>query len=572
MGNLIDEISNGRLDPLLEIYRRRKLANSRPALRGDADIGARETPSPSGSSLNLGIFIKLASVFLVITAFLAVAGFAAFKSALQRAADLRSHLESLKEVSGLGQAVSVDFSVSQPNIVQLVVNFDHDLIRSIKTTSDEGETWCELYPLPATASGFLIPSGEARHEFALPRPQSGERDFTVTVRTEFAPTVVEAFPEYATSDYTDLKGFFRLTSTGIAKLIRSEDAIAPVPEISMCLIPMASEGWELDSSTQASADLTNDRADGALVNSFKLNEVGHYLLTRHAIPGSTASNPSASLKKLTVIELELFWGGDAPVTLEPRLCDNQNRIIGIAKLIEPSTRWQTLRIPISLLAGYFGISNFDIDHVQRLDIALARKTSFESASGSIKFRKIELVGTTKLEPFTPQEPLGTMASLSLEPRIWTPSTGFMAGISLSGKQDLLDCKLALPYDKTHGLPWANIEAKLPEQDFSKLIAVEIDLMWNGSGPVTLEPKLVTTPEGHTYGRHVRIKSSTELQTVRIYAHDLRYYWSLVPGSAKTATFDRHKLSVFSLGMSLKAHNQGVDGTMSIRAIRLLGTP
>ena len=572
MAKLIDRNSAGSLDSLLGVYRQQKLAHSKQGIRGAGTVEVREPPAHHGSNFTGRISIRLASIFLVIIAFLAVAGFAAFKSALQRAADLRSHLESLKKVSGLAQAVSVDFNISQPNFVQLAVNFDHDLVRSIKTTSDEGETWCELYPAPATAPGFLIPSGETRHEFALPMPQSGERDFAVTVRTEFAPAVIEAFPEYATSEFTDIRGAFRLSSTGITKLIRSEDTGTDEPEISMCLIPMAFETWELDSSTQASADLSNDGDDGALVNSFRLNEVGHYILSRHAIPGSTASDPSASLKKLTVIELELFWDGDSAITLEPRLSDNQNKIIGIAKLIEPSTRWQTLRIPISSLAGYFGISNFDIDHVQRLDIALARKTSFEAASGSIKFRRIELIGTTKLEPFAPQEPLQTIVGLSLEPGFWSPATGFMGGISLSGKQDLLDCKLTLPYDETKGLPWANIETKLPERDLSRLTAIEIDLVWKGSGPITLEPKLATTPEGHTYGRYIRVKPSADIQTVRIYAHDLRYYWSLVPGSAKTATFDRRKLGVFSMGMSLRAYNQSVDGMLSIRAIHLLGTP
>jgi hypothetical protein len=90
--------------------------------------------------------------------------------------------------------------------------------------------------------------------------------------------------------------------------------------------------------------------------------------------------------------------------------------------------------------------------------------------------------------------------------------------------------------------------------------------------MTLEPKLSGTPQGHTYGRYVRVKPGREVQTLRIYTNELRYFWSIKPSSRETTTFDRRSLNAFGLGISLKAQSQNVQGTLSVRAIRFLGTP
>lgn len=517
------------------------------------------------------LFVPAVAAALLLCLFLATAGFVTFRSAFEQAARLRARLGALREASGLSGAVRVDFDASQPNIAMLAVSCNPSLVRAIQATSDDGATWSQIYPATVPGGGLLIPSGDIRHEFVLPRPSSGEINYTVLVRAEYAAEVVKAFPEYSMSDHTDIKGLFRVSSEGITRLIASEEDAAVEPEIQACQISEESAGWELDGSPRASASLSNDPADGALVQDFELPGVGEYTLLRHSVPGAVPGDPSSSLRKVTAVEFELFWDGSGPVTLEPRLCDHRNKILGITRFIEPTSRWQTIRIPVSSLTEYFGATQFDINHVQRLDLAIARKASDECASGSAKLRRIRFRGTAELHPFELPADLVTICDLSLAASAWEQTASSTGRIAVSSDEDALVCAVTLPFDESGGLPWGNLRAQLPEEAYARLAAVDIRLMWQGSGPITLEPKLTVGPEKHTYGRYVRVKPAAGVQTVRVWLHELRYFWSDPPGSMRVATLDRSAANAFSIGVSLKAHTQTVRGSLRIEAVRFLGS-
>ena len=130
MADLDDRNDDLDFDRWLDVYRQHKLANSRAALRGFADVVAEETRGPSGTRVRL--VVKLASISGVVAVSLAIAGFVTFNSTLRQAANLRHRLESLREISGLDRAVTVDFQVSQPNMAKLTVDFNPDLVRSMK--------------------------------------------------------------------------------------------------------------------------------------------------------------------------------------------------------------------------------------------------------------------------------------------------------------------------------------------------------------------------------------------------------------------------------------------------------
>jgi hypothetical protein len=406
----------------------------------------------------LGMAAAVALAFII-----GAAGSVAFNSTLGHASRLQRQIQSLKVISGVEKAVSMDFAAVQPNIARLQASLDLRYVQSMKVTCDGGETWREIHETPSPEDGLLAPAGEVSYDITLPRP-TGTREVSVLARAAFRPEVLMAFPECSSPDHTDIKGLFLQTPTGITRLIRGDSDGVPSPEISVSLIPLAAAGWELDGDGgEATADLAE--SGGVLVNTFALNDIGQYVLMRHSIPGATFADPSVSLKKVTAVGLEILWNADFPVTIEPRLCDSQKRIVGVTRLIEPSAQWQTLRIPVSAMSGYFGSAQFDIEHVERIDLAVARKASYECSAGSLRIRRVELWGTTELAPCPLPERMVTITALSLDPQTWAMANSDGAGIKISDLDGSLACELTLPHQKARLAPWASIETKLEERDF-----------------------------------------------------------------------------------------------------------
>ena len=121
------------------------------------------------------------------------------------------------------------------------------------------------------------------------------------------------------------------------------------------------------------------------------------------------------------------------------------------------------------------------------------------------------------------------------------------------------------------LPWTNIETELKQDNFSGLRAIEIELMWQGAESIVLEPKLVTSERGDTYGRHIHIQPTTQLQKITVYIQDLKYYWSLAGGPTSTTEMNLGELKTVGLGIARKAQDQASKGILYIKAIRLMGT-
>ncbi|MCK4294828.1 MAG: hypothetical protein KAY65_16635, partial [Planctomycetes bacterium] len=55
-------------------------------------------------------------------------------------------------------------------------------------------------------------------------------------------------------------------------------------------------------------------------------------------------------------------------------------------------------------------------------------------------------------------------------------------------------------------------------------------------------------------------------------YDLRYYWTFEGGLRETKKMNLSSLKAVVLGISRKALNQAQQGTLYIKAIRLLGPP
>jgi len=512
----------------------------------------------------------VAAVILLSVALIA-AGSVKYRSLLEQIAGLR-------EFSEIDKAFNVDFDVLQPNSADILVHINKPEYLDSINVSYDGLNFRRLYPEPGKEHyrGFTA----IRDRQSFPSPGSGEQSFHVIIRPKFSKEVCSVFPEFGDPGRKDAHCTYILTAGGISKHIVSEQAIPAGPQVSMSLVPLVAEGWEVDNSPDAVLEIENDPSDHALIANFKLFNAGEYAVLRHAIPGATPIVPNASFQKVGTIEIELLYDGNSNITLEPRLSDSQNTILGATRLITPSEKNQVLRFPVSSLGPYFGAAYFDFMHVQRIDIALARKTPEQSDVGSVKINRVELLGTgEKLLLYEPPHELKLLAELPLKQNLWSktdksnnPDTQGIIGVI--EEQSLLVCNLTLPFDRIggRGAPWTNIESKLPSGDFGRLQAIEIELMWKGSASITLEPKLVSGLRGHTYGRFVRIKPTDKFQTIRVYLQDLRYYWSNAPSSAETPSLDLNLLNVFSLGISRKAQNQAAEGSLSIRAIRLLGLP
>lgn len=483
--------------------------------------------------------IKRIAVAAVILLCVALTGGAslAWRSAvvaLAEAAVHRQQLEKLHKATGLDQAIDIDFDTEQPNIAKLQGSINPALVHLVKVTYDNGETWQTLYD-----AGNLKISGPPvsfKDQKAFSVPASGKRRVTVHTRAEYMAEVIAAFPEYQNPQQTDQVAIYEVTAEGITKLI-GENPTTAKPEISMGTIPLSIQQeistdpipvvvqhWEILNSNYAKANVWNDPTGGALVQQFKLDGEGEYTIISHAIPGATPANPTVSLEELSNIEVRFLWEGDAPVVLEPRLVDYHGKIVGTTRFIERSDKSQIIRIPAKSLKGYWGTTGFDYSHVRRLELAVARKTKEHAATGIIKVQGIELLGTAKLPPpFKSPPNLKTLAVLPLKPAMRNTVQSEQAAIKAFEEDDLLACKVNLPYDKKRDktLPWTSFKIELEQHDFGNLYAIELELKWQGSEPIAIEPMIITSAGGDTYGKHFRIQPSTNFQKILVYPHDLR---------------------------------------------------
>jgi len=408
----------------------------------------------------------------------------------------------------------------------------------------------------------------------FPRPKAGEQTETVIVRAEFVSDVIAAFREYRDSKRTDRVGQYRLTPQGIEKLAPDDEGVAK-PVRLMASIPLTVEGWEVRNSTGADARLRFDRTAGdALALEFNLRSVGDYTNISHALPGATAAEPTVSLADLTTLEIKLVWNGDQPVTLEPKLVDDRDRIVGLMRFIEPSPRSQTLRVSPESLKGYFGARDFDFRRVRRFDLAVARKSVDQASQGTLEIRHVGLHGTGPvITDAATEQPDLVLAELALDAERWETAVSSRASITLSSEDDRLACNVELPYDRsTDGphLPWTNLQTGMPRGDFRRLEAIRLEVRWLGNALVTLEPKIVCSADRRdTYGIFRRIEPSEEPQRVEIRLSDLRFF-NNETGSESAAEMNLEKLVGFSLGISRKHENQSARGQLQITRIELLG--
>jgi hypothetical protein len=567
--------SNDRLKQLLGIYREHKRTYAREALRNCAEIIAEKRIKQGRQVIRLSF--KFAVVSLIAIVLFTGLGFLAIttvKDILQQASVLRTRLDAAHKAAGLEQAFDVAFNAEQPNIVKTSVNIDPSLVYSVAVTYNNGESWQTLYSRAVgDVGGFTAPRQviTVEDQQAFSSPASGKRIVKARVRATYIPEVISAFPEYQNPEQTERIGIYELTNKGIMKLA-GEDITIAKPEMSMGIVQLAVDRWEVINSPAGSVSLENDPVDGAIIQHFKLPEVGEYTNISHAIPGASPAKPTVSLEELTNMEIQLIWDGNEPIALEPKLVDDHGKTIGITKFIEPSSKSQTIRIPDRSLKGYWGIISFDFSRVRRFEIAVARKANSYAAEGTIKIQHIELIGTGKL----PTEPLDnkteTLTTLPLEPAFWKTANSQRGTIELSKQAELLVCKVNLPYDQGHDetLPWTNLETQLQQHDFNNLKAIELELQWQGPSPITLEPKIVTSLQGDTYGKHIQIQPSDDFEKVRVYLHDLKYYWS-VAGTSDFTKMNLRELNTISIGVARKAQDQAQQGTLYIKTIRMLGT-
>jgi len=521
-----------------------------------------------------------AAATILVCVSLAVAGSVSFRKLsvmLAEATQHRQRLELLHEATGVGHAFDVDFDAEQPNIARLTININPALVRLSAVTYDNGENWETLYSKSVgdilTAKTFE-PTITVKDQQTFIIPPSGKQSIKALVHVEYVPEVIAAFPEYKKPEKTDRISLYEITPTGIRKLASKITGVATAKaEVSMGIIPLDADRWEALNSPNAYVNLENDPVDSAVIQQFKLGAVGEYTNIGHAIPSATPEKPTVSLEELTGMEIQFLWDGNAPIILEPKLVDDHGKIIGMTKFIEPSSNSQTIWIPAHSLKGYFGIRIFGYSRVRRFDLAVVRKVKSHASEGIIKIQRIELFGTAELPPpptTTAAEQI-LLAELSLDPAQWKTAHSERGTIELSAEDKLLVCKVELPYnqelDKT--LPWTNLEIPLEQRDFSKLKVIEIELMWQGPAPITIEPKLVTSVRGDTYGRQIRIQPANQFHKVKVYLHDLKYYWSLT-GTTKETKMNLYELNTISLGIARKAQDQAQQGTLYIEAIYLLG--
>jgi hypothetical protein len=316
-------------------------------------------------------------------------------------------------------------------------------------------------------------------------------------------------------------------------------------------------------------ELETESQNGFIVEHFQLGEVGEYTNIGRCLPGATALDPAVSLQRLTRIELEIQLDASSPITLEPKLVDDLGRVAGIMRVITPSKDAQTLYIPAGSLKGYWG-KNIDFSRVRRIELAVTRKVRNQASSGTIVLRRIGLFGNGEKLTELPLSTLNSFAKMSLKPDKWRSVKSQNARINLSPEGEMLKCEMELPYNRITDkeLPWVNIEAATEKKDLSQLAAIELQLRWDGASTITLEPKIVTSAQNDTYGRHIWIQPSAELQKVLVYPQDLKYYWSAT-GATEETRMNLKDLHTFSLGISRKSMGQADSVTLYIESIKFL---
>lgn len=559
-------------EQLLDIFCEHKRSGKEPI---DGDFTATVRIEEDRRRRRRRVIVSIASVLAAVVLLAGAVKVAEITRLLAEASVLRSELASIHKVIGLDQAINVDFATEQPNVARLFANVDPALVRSVAVTYDNGESWRTLYSRTlGDIGGVGPPEGavELEDKQAFVAPATGEKTVTVRLRVEYIPEVITAFPEYADPNRTEHIGQYELTPNEITKLVGA-GVKATQPEISMTMMPLFIQHWETIYSLGTSLRLEVDPSNGSIVQHFRLPAVGDYTNMSGSIPGATPRNPFVSLTGLSIIEVQFLWNGDGPVTLESKLVDDHGKTVGTTKIIEPSGNSQTIRIPASSLKGYWGVRSFDYSRVRRLELAVARKAKSHSAEGTMRFQRIELLGTDELGlPYALPSLPKTLIELPLEPDAWvTNQSSRSTQIELLSEESLLVCEVSLPYDEKRDetLPWVNIKTLLRQQDFSQLQAIEIELMWQSLAPVTLEPKLVTSEQGNTYGRQILIEPTRNFQKIIIYPHDLKFYWSLA-GVRDDTKMDLSELKITSFGIARKAQDQAQQGTLYIKAIHLLG--
>ena len=565
-------------ETLLSMYGEYKRAYSDPKIRYYAELVEKGGHDHEGRIFH-GILFRFVRIdrFIVVllAALILTAGFIQVRSLFEQAIRLRNQLDSVREAIGVDRAVEVSFGLAQPNIVQLEATIDTALVQTVTVTYDKGESWKKLYSRsPGDYGGLTEPSQVVRimDHRAFAAPPSGTRTITVCVHVEYIPDIIKAWPQYQKPENTDHIAYFQLTPSLINKTVE-DDAKSLRPEVSMGTVPMALERWEVINSTAATSSITNDPADGTIVQRINLEKVGEYVNLSHALPGAKPSSPAVSLENLTGIEIEFLWEGDGPVAIELKLVDERGKTVGVTRFVEPSSKSQTILIPARSLKGYWGIRTFDYSRVCRLELAVARKAVSHAAEGTMKVQRVELFGIAQMVASTPtpRAEMITLAELSLIPAGWSTAHSKDAAIRLSAKDSLLVCGVDMPYDEKvyEEFPWTNLRIELGTHDFSRLEALELELRWEAEAPITLEPMLVCTERADTYGRHIRIHPSQGFERILVYPQDLKLYWS-VAGITDATRLNLSELNAFSLGIAKKERYQAEHGTLYIKSVRLLG--
>jgi hypothetical protein len=518
----------------------------------------------------LGYLMKrrVATIVLLSVIIIAAAGATvAVRTFLSEAAYHQRQLQSLHNVVGLDQAFGVEYSITQPNTFNIMVTVDPALVSKIEVSYDDGRTWRELYT--ATPEQYVY-AGTKRELMQDSKTISVPGIVTARIRALFVPDVIAAFPEYELPTKNERIGTFEFTGSTITQLSTGEAKTAE-SITSMGQIPLDLARWEPLSSLDAGMELDAEPQTGFLVENFQLGDVGEYTNIGHCLPGATALDPTVSLHRLNRIELELQLDASSPVTLEPKLVDDLGRVAGVMRVVTPSEDVQTLYIPARSLKGYWG-KNIDLSRVRRVELAVTRKVRTQASSGTIVIRRIELFGDGEKLTEAPLPTLNSFAKISLKPDKWRTAKSKNGGIRLSSEGEILKCEVELPYNRITDkeLPWVNIEAATEQKDFKRLAAIELRLRWDGASIITLEPKVVTSGRGDTYGRHIWIQPSAELQNVLIYPQDLKYYWSTVVGPTEETRMDLNDLHTFSLGISRKSMSQADSGNLYIESINFLG--
>jgi hypothetical protein len=506
----------------------------------------------------LAVFILLAVVVIVT-----VGAAFAVQTLLSKAAYYQRQLQSLHDIVGLDRAFDVTFETQQPDTFKLLVTVDPALVSKVEVTYDDGQTWRSLY---STVPGQNAYAGTKLQLIEDSKTITEPGIVTARVRAQFVPQVIEAFPQYAQSPKNERVGTFEFTGSAITQLSAEETKTAAQP-VSVGLVPLDLPRWEPIISLDAEMQLESQ--NGAIVQHFHLADVGEYTNIGRSLPAVTAEQPSVSLRQLTRIEIELRLNASEPVTIEPKLVDVLGRVAGVIRVLTPSKDVQTLHIPVGSLKGYWG-KNIDFSHVRRFELAVTRKVQGQASTGTLTISRIELFGLGPHLTDSPLTALKKFAELPLESGKWRTASSKNARVSLATEGEMLQCKVELPYDrvKDDELPWTNIETETEQKNLNRPAAIEFWLRWDGPSAITLEPKVVTSPSGDTYGRHIWIQPSSELQKILIYIQDLKYYWSAV-GPTEQSRLDLDEVHTFSLGISRKSPAQADSGTLYIKAINFL---